>query len=196
MAVFFALMFFCQQIHQELFHCLQDWVFISFGISKFYVMLSPTSQSYPEFHSFFNKEKTSAETATKLDIISSIWDDDHIRRVDEKNWQCLWCNQIFQGINATKVIAHVLGKKGMHIKICHVDKDKSHTTRYQELQNYKQAPKGVIHDYSENIRASITSLFLLISVKLPSCRIPQANILQHFIHISIRKRQVQKPQLS
>ena len=47
-------------------------------------MSSPASQSSPEFHSFFNKEKTSAEIATKLAFISSIWDDDHIRRLDEK----------------------------------------------------------------------------------------------------------------
>ena len=111
-------------------------------------MSSPTSQSYPGFHSFFNKEKTSAETATKLNFISYIWVDDHIRRLDEKNWQCLWCNQTFQGINATKALAHVLGKKGMHIKICYVAKDKSQTTRYQDLQNYEQARKGVLHDYS------------------------------------------------
>ena len=68
-------------------------------------MSSPRSQSSPALHSFFNKEKTSAETTTKLDIISSIWDDDHIQRLDEKNWQCLWCNQTFQGINATKALA-------------------------------------------------------------------------------------------
>ena len=59
-------------------------IFISVDISKFYVMSSPTSQSSPAFNSFLNKEKTSAETATKLDLISSIWDDDHIRRLDEK----------------------------------------------------------------------------------------------------------------
>ena len=70
----------------------------------------------------------------------------------------LWCNQIFQGINATKALAHVLGKKGIHIKSCYVAKDKAHTTRYQELQNYKQARKGVLQYFSENIRASITSL--------------------------------------
>ena len=63
---------------------LQVELFISVDISKVYVMLSPTSQYYPEFHSFFNKEKTSAETATKLNFISSIWDDDHIWRLDEK----------------------------------------------------------------------------------------------------------------
>ena len=94
-------------------------------------MLSTTSQSSPVFHSFSNKEKTSAEIATKLDFISSIWDDDRIRRLDEHNWQCLWCNQTFQGINATKYLAHKLGKKGMNIKSCYAAKDKSHTTVYQ-----------------------------------------------------------------
>ena len=78
-------------------------------------MSSPRNQSSPALHSFLNKEKTSAETTTKLDIISFIWDDYHIQRPDEKNWQCLWCNQTFQGINATKALAHVLGKKDMHI---------------------------------------------------------------------------------
>ena len=65
-----------------------------------------------------------------------------------KNWQCLWCNQTFQGINATKALARVLGKKGMPIKSCYVAKDKYHTTRYQELQHYKQDQKGVLIDYS------------------------------------------------
>ena len=46
----------------------------------------------------------------------------------------------------------------MHIKSCHVAEDKAHTTRYQDLQNLKQARKGVLHDYPEKIRASITSL--------------------------------------
>ena len=80
-------------------------------------MLSTTSQSSLAFHSFLNKEKTSSETTTKLDIILSIWDDDHSKRLDEKNWQCLWCNQTFQGINATKALAHVLGKKVCILKV-------------------------------------------------------------------------------
>ena len=121
-------------------------------------MSSSTSQSSPEFHSFFNKEKTSAENATKIDFISSVWDDDHIMSLDENNWQCVWCNQTFQLINATKALARVFGKKGIHIKSYYVAKDKAHTTRYQELQKYKQTRKGVLLDYSENIRASITSL--------------------------------------
>ena len=99
-------------------------------------MLSTTSQYSSTFHFFFNKEKKSAETETKLDFISYIWDDDDILRLDEKNWQCLWCNKSCQGINATKGLAHILGKEGMHIKSCYVPKDKSHIKRYQELQHY------------------------------------------------------------
>ena len=75
-----------------------------------------------------------------------------------KNWKCLWCNQSFQGINATKAISQVLGKEGTHIKICYVDKEKAHITRYQELQHHKQTQKGVLLDYSEKIKASITTL--------------------------------------
>ena len=47
-------------------------------------MSSTTSQFSSVFHPFFNKEKTSAETETKLDLISSTWDDYHIWRLDEK----------------------------------------------------------------------------------------------------------------
>ena len=65
---------------------------------------------------------------------------------------------IKQVINDTKALAHLLGKKGIHIKSCYVAKKKANTTRYQELQHYKQARKGVLLDYSEKIRASITSL--------------------------------------
>ena len=46
----------------------------------------------------------------------------------------------------------------MHIKSWYVAKDKAHTTIYQELHNYKQTRKGVLLDYYEKIRASITIL--------------------------------------
>ena len=101
-------------------------------------MLSTTSQSSSTFHSFFNEKNTSAETETEFDFISSIWDDDHIPSINEKKWQCLWCNTSFQGVNYTKALAHVLRKNGMHIKDFYVPKDKAHITRYQELQNFKQ----------------------------------------------------------
>ena len=75
-----------------------------------------------------------------------------------KNWQCLWCKVSFQGTNANKALDHIMGKKGMNIKSCYFPKEKSHITRYQELQNLKQAWKGVLHEYSEKIKASISSL--------------------------------------
>ena len=76
----------------------------------------------------------------------------------EKNWQCLWCNKVFQGINATKALSRVLGKEGMHIKSCYVPKDKYNITRYQELHNFKQDRKCVLLDYSEKMKAYISSL--------------------------------------
>ena len=59
------------------------------------------------------------------------------RGLIKKNWQYLWRDTIFQGINATKALDHVLGKKGMHIKSCYDPREKVHIKRYQELQHYK-----------------------------------------------------------
>ena len=80
---------------------------------KISIIFSSASQSSSKFHSFFNMEETSAETETKLDLISSIWDDDHILGLDENNWKYLWCTKVLQGINATNDLANLLGKKGM-----------------------------------------------------------------------------------
>ena len=44
-----------------------------------------------------------------------MWDDDHILGLDENNWKFLCCNKVFQEINDTKALAHVLGKKGINI---------------------------------------------------------------------------------
>ena len=49
----------------------------------------------------------------KFDIISSIWDDEHIHQVDRNIWQCLWCNKLFQGINSAKALARTLSNKGV-----------------------------------------------------------------------------------
>ena len=85
----------------RLFHFLQVEFFLLVDIIKVSVMPSTTSQCYSTFHSLFNKENTRTETKTKLDYISSIWDDDKILRLDERNCKCLWCNTSFQGIIST-----------------------------------------------------------------------------------------------
>ena len=46
----------------------------------------------------------------------SIWDDAMVEKFiceDEqsKKWRCKWCNQSFQGWNATKVVAHFQGQR-------------------------------------------------------------------------------------
>ena len=46
----------------------------------------------------------------------------------------------------------------MHIKSFYAAMEEYHITRYQELQNFIFARKGVIQDYSENIKASMSSL--------------------------------------
>ena len=47
--------------------------------------------------------KRHAQEKTKLDFI--------FQRLDENNWQCLWCNKIFQVINNTEDLYHLMGKK-------------------------------------------------------------------------------------
>ena len=88
-------------------------------IIKFSIIYSSASQPLSNFHLLFNNKKTCAEIEAKLDFISSIWVDNHIHRVDVNNWQWLWCNKIFQEINATKALADILGNNGMHIKSCY-----------------------------------------------------------------------------
>ena len=78
--------------------------------------------------------------------------------LDENNWQCLLCTKLFQGISATKALSRVLGKSGMYNQSCYVPKEKYHITRYQELRHFKQARKGVLLDYSENMKAPIPIL--------------------------------------
>ena len=82
-------------------------------------MCDSTSQSLSKFHLLFNNGKSCTEKVTKLDFVSSFWDDDRIKSFDENNWQCLWWGKTFQAINTTKSYYQVLRKKGMHIKICY-----------------------------------------------------------------------------
>ena len=95
----------------KLLHYLLSVISSQVNIIIVYIIYASTSQYLSSFHSLFNNEKACAEKETKLDFISSIWDDDHIQMFDENKWQCLWCNKIFQGINATEALARVLKKR-------------------------------------------------------------------------------------
>ena len=76
--------FFLANVTSKTLSFLQVAFFSWVDIIKVPVMLSTTSQSSSTLSLFFNKENTSVETETKLDFISSIWDDDHILRLVEK----------------------------------------------------------------------------------------------------------------
>ena len=92
-------------------------------------MSASASQSLSNFHLLFHYDKECAKTETMLGFISHIRDNDHINRVGENNWQCLWYNKTFQGIIDTKALAHILDKKGIPIKSCYAYMEKAHITR-------------------------------------------------------------------
>ena len=121
-------------------------------------MSDPSSNSSLICHTLFNKKEASTETKTKLDFLSSIWDDDRIERLDVNKWNCIWWDNTFQGINATGDLAHVLGTMGTHINSCFTAIEKYHPTRYQQLQNFKYVKKGVIKDYPGKTDSTISHL--------------------------------------
>ena len=69
-----------------------------------------------------------------------------------------WCDVKFQGINATKALAHVIGTKSMHIKRCTASIDQAYFSRYKELQKMKAAKKGLLNNYSQKMISSISRL--------------------------------------
>ena len=66
--------------------------------------------------------------------IRTIWDDDFIVKTmieNKEGWKCLWCEQSFRGINATKALAHVSKSSGKHIKACKGKIDDRYAERYR-----------------------------------------------------------------
>ena len=81
--------------------------------------------------------------------ISSIWEEKHIEKIEDNQWKYLWYDAKFQGINATKAPAYVIGTKSMHIKIRKASIDQDYLSRYKELQKIKASKKGLLNDYSQ-----------------------------------------------
>ena len=54
-----------------------------------------------------------------------------LRGLKNNQWECLCCNIVFQGINATKYIARVIGTRSMHINICLSSIYQDHLSRYK-----------------------------------------------------------------
>ena len=81
-----------------------------------------------------------------------------MEKLDNNHWKCLWSDITFQVINATKALYHVLGIRGMNIKIFFPEIDKHHLSTYKYLQKYKSAKKTVISDLTYMENSSISHL--------------------------------------
>ena len=60
-----------------------------------------------------------------------------MEKINDNRWKYLWCGVTFQGINASKALAHVLGVRSVYVKILNEAIDKSYLSRYKDIQNYK-----------------------------------------------------------
>ena len=121
-------------------------------------MAYPRGNSPSKYHLIFGRKPSNSKNIAVLTSIESIWDDDHIEKLEDNQWKCLWCGFTFQGINVTKALAHVIGTKCMHIKRYTASIDQSHISRYKELQKIKAAKKGILNDYSQKMISSISRL--------------------------------------
>ena len=121
-------------------------------------MSYPSGKSSSKYHHIFSRKPSHASNIKVLSYISFIWEDDHIEKLENNQWKCLWCNVKFQGINATKYQSHLIETKFMHIKICRVSIDQAHLSRYKDLQQIKSAKKCLLNDYSQKNISSISHL--------------------------------------
>ena len=121
-------------------------------------MADPHGDSPSKYHLLFGRKSSNSKNIALLTSIKSIWDDDHIEKLEDNKWKCLWCDFTFQGVNSTKALAHVIGTKCMHIKRCTASIDQDHISRYKELKKIKAAKKGLLNDYSQKMISSISRL--------------------------------------
>ena len=110
-------------------------------------MACPSVNSPSKYHHLFSWKPSHVGNIEVLSSISSIWEDDHIEKLKNNQWKCLWCNVKFQGINATKSLAHLIGTKFMHITRCMDSIDKAYLSIYKELQLIKAAKKVILNDF-------------------------------------------------
>ena len=111
-----------------------------------------------KYHLLFSRKPSHSGTTEVLYSIPFIWEYEHTEKLENNQWKCLWCDIKFQGINATKYLAHVIGTKCMHINICRASIDQDYLSRYKQLQKIKAAKKGLLNDYSQKMISSISRL--------------------------------------
>ena len=81
-------------------------------------MADPSGNSPSKYHLVFSRKPSDSGNIAVLGSISSIWEDDHIKKLENNQWKCLLCDVNFHSINATKALACVIGTKFMNINRC------------------------------------------------------------------------------
>ena len=94
-------------------------------------MAYPYGNSPSEYHLVFSRKPLYSGNIEVISSISSIWEDNHIEKLDNNQWKCLWCYVKFQVNNATKDLARVIGTKFMHKKRCTDSIDQDYLSNYK-----------------------------------------------------------------
>ena len=112
-------------------------------------MAYPYGNSPSTYYTLFSRKPSNSGNIAALSYISFILEDENIEKLEYNQRKCLWCDAKFHGINATKSLAHVIGTKSMHIKICTSSIDQDYLSRYKDLKQIKASKKGLINDHSQ-----------------------------------------------
>ena len=112
-------------------------------------MADPSGNAPSKYHLILSWNPSPSSNIEVLNTISSTWEDECIEKLKNNQWKCLWCNVKFQGINATKFLARVIGTICMHINRCTASIYQAYLAIYKELQKIKAAKKVLLNYYSQ-----------------------------------------------
>ena len=132
-------------------------------ITQYFDMIYPPGNSPSKYHHLFSQKPSHIGNTEVLSYISSIWEDDRIERLENNQWKCLWCNVIFQVINATKALYHVIETKRMHIKRCISSIYQYHLSRYKDL-NCLHTAVPTSHSHTSGLATFTTTICVVLAV--------------------------------
>ena len=121
-------------------------------------MKDPYGNSTSNYHPIFSRKPSNSGNIAVLSSIPSIWEDDHIKKLEDNQWNYLWGDVKFQGINETKDLDHVIGTKCIHINRCTASIYQAYLSRHKELHKTKAAKKGLLNNHSQKMISSISRL--------------------------------------
>ena len=123
-------------------------------------------------NSYDDSEKD--DTSSEIQVLNSIWDDSHIKSYSD-SWSCLWCEQTFNGKNATRALSHVIGKalypenKSLGIGFCTAIIDQSNANLYRQLAsklvNKRESKREKSAQYNQMLNTRIVNVAKTVPFK-------------------------------